>query len=106
METFVFEVILIVLFSNFGAGPVEQAAADGAAVEAAAAGGMAAAVGTLGLFVISLLLQFRTTTTKANCIRICMNAESAHSELLTASSSLVYCDLISLMLYHQSFCQI
>ena len=47
------EVIRIVLFSNFGAGPVEFAdAAD--AVAAAKLGGIATGVGTLGLFVISL----------------------------------------------------
>ena len=54
VETFVLEDIRIVLFSNFGAGPVEFADAAAAAVAAAKLGGIATGVGTLGLFVISL----------------------------------------------------
>ncbi|KNC24216.1 hypothetical protein FF38_02212 [Lucilia cuprina] len=41
VETFVLEVILIVLFSNFGAGPVETAAEGANAFEDAATGGIA-----------------------------------------------------------------
>lgn len=53
VETFVFDDILIVLFSNLGAGPAGAAAATG--TEEAVIAGIDEGIGTLGLFVISLL---------------------------------------------------
>lgn len=56
METFVFDEILIVLFSNFPpAKPAVEAVTMGAAcMGGAIVGGITTGVGTLGLFVISL----------------------------------------------------
>lgn len=54
VETFVFDDILIVLFSNLGAGPAGAAAAATGTEEAVIAG-IDEGIGTLGLFVISLL---------------------------------------------------
>lgn len=56
VETFVFDDILIVLFSNLGAGPAGAAAAAAATgTEEAVIAGIDEGIGTLGLFVISLL---------------------------------------------------
>lgn len=55
VETFVFDDILIVLFSNLGAGPAGAAAAAATGTEEAVIAGIDEGIGTLGLFVISLL---------------------------------------------------
>lgn len=55
VETFVFDDILIVLFSNLGAGPAGAAAAAATGTEVAVIAGIDEGIGTLGLFVISLL---------------------------------------------------